>query len=504
MSTTLQRSMKAIEGLKPAAVWKYFLNLSQIPRPSKKEEKVVQYLREYAKENNFEIVVDQLGNSVIKVPATKGYENAPIVAIQGHVDMVCEKNKETVHDFDNDPICLVRSEDGKWISADNTTLGADNGIGCCCGLAVATDPEVIHGPLELLFTVDEEQGMSGVMALTPDFLKAKYLLNLDTEEADCFYVACAGGIDTVGHFDAEVEDLNKSDYTPVSIMVSGLNGGHSGIEIHTGKANAIKLVGRLLLKLLSDLPENDLKAYYFEGGNKRNAIPRECSVNVFVKNDKLDLVKKIASEFETLAKNEFNATDAGVKVTVTQDTNVAENQKVFTQSFLHKIVNTILAVPHGAVQMSPEIEGLTETSTNLAIIEVKDGKLDIVTSQRSSIESAKHYIASSVASVLRLAGARVVQGEGYPGWKPNMNSELLAICKNVFKNIYQKDAGIKAIHAGLECGLLGGIFPNMDMISFGPTILGAHSPVEKVCIEDVTQTYELTKAILTELAKRQQ
>ncbi|KAL9643892.1 hypothetical protein ABK040_013303 [Willaertia magna] len=506
-TTVYESSKKSIEGLEPSNVWNYFLTLSQIPRPSKKEEKVVQYLRNYAKENNFNIIVDKLGNCVVQVPATQGYENAPVVAIQGHIDMVCEKNKETIHDFENDPISLIRTDDGKWITADNTTLGADNGIGVCCGLAVATDPTVIHGPLELLFTVDEEQGMSGVKALTPDLLKAKYLLNLDTEEADCFYVACAGGVDTVGSFLIEEEDLLKENYTPISLMVSGLKGGHSGLEINTGKANAIKLIGRLLEKIMNCSELNNFKVFKIEGGDKPNAIPRECIVNAYLKTEKLTIIEQLVEEFDCLMKQEFHVGDANVKIVVKKenyDNNDEKVVKVFTTQFLEKIKQTILAIPSGIIQLSQVIDGLTETSTSLSIIQIKEDKqLTIVTSQRSSIDSAKDYISSSVASVFKLAGANNIMHKGsYPGWKLDLNSELFLTCKKVFYDLYQREPKAKAIHAGLETGLLGAVFPGLDMISFGPTIVGIHAPGEKVLIEDVVQSYELTKAVLLEIAKK--
>ncbi|KAG2378092.1 hypothetical protein C9374_008714 [Naegleria lovaniensis] len=502
-SSSLQKSLEAIKGLNPAPVWNYFVRLSQCPRPSKKETKAIEFLKEYAKENNFEIKVDKVGNCLIKVPATPGYENAPTVAIQGHIDMVCEKNKTTQHDFDNDPITLLRTEDGEWIKANGTTLGSDNGIGVCTGLALATDKDAIHGPMELLLTIDEETGMTGVMALTPDFCTAKYLLNLDAEELGAFYVGCAGGMDTVATFDIVEEELtNPSEYEQVSIMVGGLKGGHSGIDIHTGRGNAIKLLGRTLKYVLDDVTPDNVKVYYIEAGSKRNAIPREAWVNAYVRKDKLEAVKQRVASFEKLAYGEYSVVEPGLKISVQPVETPTTSTKVITSELLNKLISVIFACPHGVIQMSPVIEGLVETSTNLAIITTRDGKIEFCTSQRSSVDSAKVYAATAVGSTFRLSGAEVKHGDGYVGWQPNMDSPLLKLCKDVYTQKYGSQPEIKAIHAGLECGLLLETYPNMHMISYGPTIIGAHSPDEKVRIADVSHTYELTKAILEAVAKQ--
>ena len=484
-------SDKAIRGLDPAIVWQRFYEISQIPRPSKKEEKILQYLRNIAKELSLNIKEDNVGNMVMSVKATPGYENAKIVVLQSHVDMVCEKNKGTDHDFNNDPITLVRDDD--WIRAEGTTLGSDNGIGIAASIAVASDRDVIHGPLELLFTVDEETGLTGANNLRPGFITGKTLLNLDSEEGGSFYVGCSGGQDTVGIF--EIEEMNASKgLAAYDLLVGGLKGGHSGLDIHVGRANAIKLLGRFLKKLEGI----NHQVAEITGGSKRNAIPREAEATVLLNPSDEEIVKKTVNTFFEEAMMEYQKNDGGLKIELIKKEKSYE--KVFTKGFLAKIVNVILALPHGVIAMSPDIPDLVETSTNLATVVRERGKIKIETSQRSSIKGAKAYIASSVKSLFKLADAEIFSGSGYPGWKPNLNSEILRIAKEVYEKLFEKEPRIKAIHAGLECAIFSERYPGLDMVSFGPTIRGAHSPEERVNINEVERFYDLLKGILLELA----
>lgn len=485
--------MKAIEGLAPAILWNRFFEISQIPRPSKHEERVRLYLRNFAGQLNLEFREDRVGNIVISIPPKPGFEKTPTVVLQSHIDMVCEKNKETIHDFNNDPIKLVR--EGDWIKAEGTTLGADNGIGAAAALAIATDNNFNHGEIELLFTVDEETGLTGANNLEPQFIKGKYLLNLDSEEDGIFYVGCAGGMDTVGIFNIDYELIDEG-WTPYLIFISGLKGGHSGINIVDKRANAIKLLGLLL---------NKLKAvdYYIgtiTGGSKRNAIAREAEAVIFIKNEFEAVIREHINEFSLESVLEFKSTDGDLKVSF-EKYDKDFNGRVFTKEFANKIINVILGLPHGVMAMSQEITGLVETSTNLATVVMENDELKIGTSQRSSIESSKRNIAASVKSVFDLANAKVVVGDGYPGWQPNLDSKLLKLSRKVHLAMFGKEPELKAIHTGLECGILGDKYPGLEMVSFGPTIIGAHSPDERVKIHDVEKFYRLLKGILVEISK---
>ncbi len=485
----------AIEGLTPGVLWRRFFEISQVPRPSKSEERIRLYLRNFAGQHNLTMKEDECGNIVIHIPPKPGFEKAPTIVLQSHVDMVCEKNKEIEHDFLNDPILLKR--EGEWIKAENTTLGADNGIGAAASLALATDDDFNHGPIELLFTVDEETGLTGANNLKPGFITGKVLLNLDTEEDGAFYVGCAGGMDTVGTYKIEYEKL-ADGFSPFLISVSGLLGGHSGINIADGRANAIKI----LAALINRLSPLDLKIAYISGGSKRNAIPREAEALIFLKQNLESKARELVNEASLESLIEFNKVEKNTKITFDKKENSpAESRNVFQNSFKEKIINTLLALPHGVVSMSPEIPGLVETSTNLATVVIENGELKIGTSQRSSIESSKRTIAATVKAVFDLGGANVKVGDGYPGWQPNMDSKVLKLSKRVYSSMFSKEPLIKAVHAGLECGILASKYPGLDMVSFGPTIEGAHSPDEKVKIPDVDKFYRLLKAILSELSR---
>ena len=485
-------SADVIKELEPKTLWQRFYEISQVPRPSKKEGKIVEHMKNLLDKLNVDYTTDNVGNIVAKIPAAPGYENTPTVILQGHVDMVCEKNKSKQHDFENDPIDLI-NEDG-WITADGTTLGSDNGIGVAAALAVITDNTVKHGPLEILLTVDEETGMTGAGNIEPGFINGKILLNMDSEEEGTFYVGCSGGMDTIAVFKIEYEDA-PDNFIPYELMITGLKGGHSGLDIVLGRANAIKLLARTL-KVLEQF---EFQISKISGGSLRNAIPREAEAVILIKPEDEAKVKKITDDIKSQFLNEYKKTDSDLNLIFKKlDEKPAE---VFSKYFKKKIVNTLLAVPHGVIAMSQDIPGLVETSTNLATIAVNDSSLRIDTSQRSSIESAKRYIVSNVKAVFELAGAQVKNSDGYPGWKPNLDSKILKVSKDVYKNLFGKEPEIKAIHAGLETGLLGDKNPGLDMISFGPTITGAHSPDEKVNIETVEKFYELLKGILKRIAE---
>jgi len=488
--------LEAIAGLYPSLVWKKFYDISQIPRPSKSEERIRLFLRNFAGQNNFDFREDETGNIVILVPPTPGCENKPTVVIQNHVDMVCEKNKGTEHDFMKDPIELIR--DGEWIRANGTTLGADNGIGAAAALAIATEHDFDHGPIELLFTVDEETGLTGANNLKKGFVTGKILLNLDTEEDGAFYVGCSGGVDTAGTFRIELDDIVTS-YHPYLIFISGLKGGHSGLNISEGRANAIKI----LALLLERMQKMDYQLVYLQGGSKRNAIAREAEAIIFIDESNEAKFRELINEFAIECSLEYKYTDPDIRVQFEKKTHASVTiLNAYKEDFKKKIINTVIALPHGVISMNPNIQGLVETSTNLATLNVSQFEIIIGTSQRSSVESAKKNISQTVISVFQLAGAKVSKSDGYPGWQPNVDSEILKLSKNVFNKLFGKEPEIKAVHAGLECGILGDKFPGIDMISFGPTIEGAHSPEEKVRIQDVDKFYTLLKAILTEIAEK--
>lgn len=467
----------SIKDLKPASVWNYFYELTQIPRPSKKEEKVIAYLLDFAKKHNLDVKKDEAGNILITKEATKGKENLPTVILQGHVDMVCEKNNGTVHDFDNDPIETII--DGDWVSANGTTLGADNGVGAAAALAILASDDIEHGKLECLFTVDEETGLTGAFALGKDFMKGDILINLDTEEEGEVYIGCAGGKGTVATFNYTKEAV-PAGYFWFNVQVKGLNGGHSGSEIHKGLGNANKILNRYLWTLGR---KYNLVLAEINGGNLHNAIAREASAVAGVPNN---FKENVIVELNTLLPEiqaELKNIDPKLVMTVgsTDAPEFVIDQKTSTN-----LLNAIYACPHGVLGMSFEIPELVETSTNLASVKMKENNTIVVTtSQRSSTNSLKDDAGNVINAVFTLAGAEVVHSAGYPGWKPNPESKVLSVAKESYKKLFGKEPEIMAIHAGLECGLFLEKYPHLDMISCGPTIREAHSPAEKVHIESV-------------------
>lgn len=481
-----------IENLKPHLLWKHFAEIIKIPRPSKSEQKVGEHIIDQAKRLGYSYQRDAVGNIIVRKPASEGFENSPIVILQGHTDMVCEKNKDVKHDFTKDSITPVR-RDG-YITANGTTLGSDNGIGISAILAVMEDNTVTHGPLELLFTVDEETGLTGAANLKSDFLQGRLLLNLDSEEEGSLYVGCAGGQDTIATIPLEFEPTAPNSVA-LNISLTGLKGGHSGLDIITGRANAIKLLTRVLWKWHIDVGARLVK---LEGGSKRNAIPREAEAIVCVPKDKVDMCKKTLQQMEKMFIQEFSGIESSIKPSATE---VSVPEKVIRSDIQERILFLLYALPHGVVKISPDIAGLVETSTNLATVTSHNNAIVIGTSQRSSVDTEKEDIVMQVRATCLLAGATVESTDGYPGWKPNMSSKVLAVAKSTYKRLFDKEPEVKAIHAGLECGIIGEKFQGIDMISFGPTIEGAHSPDERVHIESVELFWKYLVEMLKDLAR---
>lgn len=480
--------MADLIGLKPELVWKYFAEISKIPRCSKNEKKISDYVLETAKKFGLEAKRDKVLNVVVKKPATKGYERMPSVCLQGHLDMVGEKNTDTVHDFNKDPIELVQK--GNIITAKGTTLGADNGIAVATNLAVMEDRSLEHGPLELLFTIDEETGLTGANNLQPGFVESKILLNLDSEEEGYIYVGCSGGLTTSASWKTAY-DILPPKYAPVLVKVKGLKGGHSGLEIDKGRGNALKILGRIL----AALDPLGVRIASIDGGNKSNAIPREASAQICVPIKKMNEADAAASQYLSIIREEISNVDPDLNV-VLEEVKAKIKGKVFKKSLQKKVLQTLSALPHGVIKMSADIPGLVETSTNLAIIKTSAAKVEIITSQRSSVASEIDEIVRTAASIFELAGADVEITEGYPGWKPNLDSPVLKIARETYESLYGKAPEVKAIHAGLECGIIGEKYPGIDMISFGPTLEGVHSPDEKIYIDTVEKFWNFLLAIL--------
>ena len=463
--------------LKPESVFYYFSEICKVPRPSKKEAQPISYLENFAAEQKLEIKKDEVGNILIKKPATPGKENLKTVVLQSHVDMVCEKNNDVEHDFLADPIETII--DGEWLKAKGTTLGADNGIGVATELAILAANDIEHGPIECLFTIDEETGLTGAFALKEGFMSGDILLNLDSEDEGELFIGCAGGIDSVGEFHYREVPV-PTGYFFFRVDVKGLKGGHSGGDIHLGRGNANKILNRFLSQTAK---KYDMYICEVNGGNLRNAIPREAYAICAVPHDAKEPVRVDLNIFIADIENEFAVSEPDLKLTLQSET---PRKMAIDQDTSSRLLKTLYAVPHGVYAMSQDIPGLVETSTNLASIKMIDSKkIKIETSQRSSILSARNDMANTVRAAFELGGARVSFGEGYPGWKPNPHSEILEIAVASYKRLFGVDAKVKAIHAGLECGLFLDKYPGLDMISFGPTLTGVHSPDERMHIPSV-------------------
>ncbi len=468
--------------LKPTGVFHYFDEICQVPRPSKKEEKMIAFLKAFGTKHELETLTDEAGNVLIKKAATPGMENRKPVVMQSHIDMVCEKNNDVKHDFLTDPIETEIS--GEWLKAKGTTLGADNGIGVATELAILADDSIQHGPIECLFTVDEETGLTGAFALKEGFMNGEILLNLDSEDEGELFIGCAGGIDSVAEFIYKEVNV-PAGYFFCKVQVKGLQGGHSGGDIHLGLGNANKILNRFLSETSQ---KHDMYLCEIAGGNLRNAIAREAHAIIAIPEaDKHDLRAEL-NVFAAEVQAEYAVTDPGLQLILESE---APDQKAIDRDTAKRLLQTIYATPHGVFAMSRDIPGLVETSTNLASVKMKPGNIiRIETSQRSSIESSKQDIANMVRTVFEMGGAKISFGDGYPGWKPNPHSEILEIATESYKRLFGVGAQVKAIHAGLECGLFLAKYPTLDMISFGPTLRGVHSPDERMHIPSVEKFWK--------------
>jgi dipeptidase D len=472
----------SIRNLEPKALWNHFADLNAVPRPSKKEERVVEFMMNFGKSLGLETIKDSIDNVIIKKPATAGMENRKTVVLQSHLDMVHQKNGDKVFDFDTEGIEMLI--EGDWVTANGTTLGADNGIGVATIMALLASDTIPHPALEALFTIDEETGMTGAIHVDPKNISGTILLNLDTEDDDELSIGCAGGIDTNTTYAYQQEAFDKENTTTLNIAIRGLLGGHSGMDIHRGRGNANKLMTRIVRHLLDN---QSVRLASFDGGSLRNAIPREAKATVVVlSSDAVSVENQVKQIIEDI-KTEFKTIEPALVIEFSKGN---FEGKVATEQETIKIVNALFAVVNGVYRMSPDIEGLVEASSSLARVIVNEGQFTTQSLQRSSVESSKKDVANMVKAAFESIGCEVVQGGDYPGWSPNANSPILTIMKDLYIQRYNEEPKIKACHAGLECGILGKHFPGMDMISFGPNIRAAHSPDEKVQISSVQKYWD--------------
>ena len=479
----------ALANLEPEALWKHFDKLAAIPRASTKEAAARDYIRTLAAKLGLESSQDTAGNLVVRKPARPGHEAAPMALLQGHLDMVCEKNEGTAHDFDTDPIKIVRDED--WLKADGTTLGADNGVGVAASLAVMESTDIAHGPLEFAFTIDEETGLTGASEFAAGVLKSKYFLNLDNEDKGTLCIGCSGGIKTTARRKVGLRSAGAG--SAWRIKVSGLKGGHSGVDIHQGRGNALRILGGLLLVLLDRFP---VEIAAINGGSAQNAIPREAAALVLADTSRESELKSLVATTETGYRTDLGGFDSGLRITVEK---AERPEKVLDGTDAKQAVALLASLHHGVLAMSPDVAGLVQTSTNLATVTTKDDVVEIVTSQRSPIESSMMAAARMVATVCRLAGFEVEHTGKYPGWKPEPNSEIVRKLQAVHQKHFGVPAKLIAMHAGLECGVIGEKYPGMEMVSFGPTIVDPHSPNERVEISSVKSFWDYLRLVLESL-----
>ena len=481
-----------VRELEPKAVWNNFADLNAVPRPSKKEERVIEFIKKFGESLQLKTLVDEVGNVIIKKPATKGMENKTTIVLQSHLDMVHQKNADTQFDFEKQGINMF--VDGDWVKAKGTTLGADNGIGVASIMTLLASTDIPHPSMEALFTIDEETGMTGALALKGGLLDAQIMLNLDTEEDNELTIGCAGGIDVTATGTYQNEPTKNTKGFRISIK--GLTGGHSGVDIHKGRGNANKLMNRLLKNLSKDL---QIEIAMIDGGSLRNAIPRESVANIVIEESKLDLFKKAIVTYEQLIKSEYSFTDPNLIVTT--DT-IEIPKEVMNQEFQNKLLSTIYACPNGIYRMSPDIAGLVQSSNNVARVLVKDGSYSIQCLTRSSVDSEKIDLAQAITCVFELLGSTISFGGNYPGWAPNPDAPIVKLMSNLYQERYNAPAHVNACHAGLECGILGTNYPKMEMISFGPNIYGAHSPDEKVQISSVQKYWGFLLETLKRIPER--
>ncbi|HDZ41609.1 MAG TPA: aminoacyl-histidine dipeptidase [Bacteroidetes bacterium] len=473
--------MSNIKNLEPKELWGYFSEICQIPHPSKKERKMVEYVKSFGEKLGLKTIVDETGNVIIKKAATKGYEKKKPVVLQAHLDMVPQKNSDKKHDFEKDPIEAY--VDGEWVTARGTTLGSDNGIGIAASMAVLASKDLNHGPVEALFTVDEETGMTGANNLKPGYLDAEILINMDSEDEGELYVGCAGGIDITASKSYKEEPV-PGNVKAYRIDAKGMKGGHSGIDIPLGRANANQVVFRFLMRAEADL---DIQIAEAAGGDLRNAIPREAYALVVVPENKTKEFEKLVNEYDGILKDEYGDIEPDINFTCKP---ADKPDGLVPADEQYGFIRSVFACPNGVMRMSTSMEGLVETSNNLAVVKLGGGNFEALSLTRSSVDTAKEATAWKIAAVFQLAGAEIEMSGAYPGWKPNMKSPVLKTMQDVYNKMFGKIPEIKAIHAGLECGIIAGAYPNLDMISFGPTIRYPHSPDEKVNIETVKKFWD--------------
>ena len=481
-----------MKNLNPKSVWENFYLLTQIPRPSGKRKEIADFLVNYGKSLGLQTEQDEIGNVLISKPASAGMENRPGVILQAHMDMVPQKNSDKVFDFENDPIEAIIESNGEWVTANGTTLGADNGIGVAAAMAILADKNVVHPPLEAFFTIDEETGMYGANALQGGWLKGKYLLNLDSEAEGELYVGCAGGVDTTATFTYEPVETEEGDVA-LQIAIKGCKGGHSGCDIHLQRANAIKLLVRVLKEAVANY---EARLASIDGGSLRNAIPREASAIITIPAEAVTEVQEMVAQFEDLFLREYEGVDPMITLTATEVDCPAKEMPEDVQDFL---IHALTLCPHGVYRMIPEMPDIVETSNNLAMVSTQEGKVVCFCLTRSSVDSRKEELASIIQSAFSLAGAEVVFSGAYPGWAPNFKSTLLATLKQTYVQEFGAEPRIVTIHAGLECGIIGSKYEGMEMISFGPTIEYPHSPDEHVNIATVANFYQFILAALKAL-----
>lgn len=467
--------------LEPQILWNHFADLNAVPRPSKKEERVRQFMVDFGTKLGLETIVDKIGNVIIKKPASSGMENRKTVILQSHLDMVHQKNSDKVFDFDNEGIEML--VDGDWVRANGTTLGADNGIGVAAIMAVLSSNEIVHPAIEAFFTIDEETGMTGAMQMDGSLFHGEILLNIDTEDDDELSIGCAGGIDTNTSHKYTESTINQNSKT-IELSIRGLLGGHSGMDIDKGRGNANKWMARILWEISRKI---SIQLVSFDGGSLRNAIPREATATITVLSEDLNEFQFLFDSQVTKLKEEYKRIEPAINI---EKKETHSSEKAMSDSDFKKIINLLCSIQNGVFRMSPDIIGLVEASSSLARVIIKDGLFTTQSLQRSSIESTKSEVAMAIRCAFENIGCEVIQGGEYPGWKPNPNSAILNVMENLYKDLFNENPKVKACHAGLECGILGKHLSGVDMISFGPNIREAHSPDEKVQISSVQKFWK--------------
>ncbi|MBT8233070.1 MAG: aminoacyl-histidine dipeptidase [Saprospiraceae bacterium] len=470
-----------ISSLEPKMLWKNFSALNEVPRASKKEERVIRFMLDFGNNLGLKTIKDHIGNVIISKPATPGMENKQTVVMQSHLDMVHQKNSDTVFDFDKEGIKMLI--DGDWVKAEGTTLGADNGIGVATIMALLESTDIAHPALEALFTIDEETGMTGALELKGGLLTGSIMLNLDTEDDRELTIGCAGGIDLTSKGSYKLTPVDES-FKSYKIDVKGLTGGHSGMDIHLGRGNANKIMNRILMEASK---KTRMSLSTVNGGGLRNAIPRESFAVVNLKEEQYPTLEKVILDLTQLITTEHETTDPDFQVTISE---VRRSEFSVEQNFAFKLMRSIYTCPNGIYRMSPDIKDLVQTSNNLARVFVKNGKYEILCLTRSSVESEKHDLANAITACFELSDAKVERSGSYPGWQPKPNADIVKLMTQIYKDKFNEEPHVNACHAGLECGILGQNYPDMDMISFGPNIRGAHSPDEKVQISSVQKYWD--------------